>query len=123
MTSSYILVYASVSGEDRLAFMGVWYGNGKKLVDDESIGLRIRQGLAGFSEAATWKDLADQLEQLGFRREDVAVHDVMCLGEDVVRVVFWNGGQISCQWFTGGPDDNAAAAEKPIGILPPMERN
>jgi hypothetical protein len=123
MTSSYILVYTDNAGENLPTFVGVWYGNGKKRVGDESIGLLIRQGLAGFNASATWKDLTAQLAESGFRREDISVHEVMRVGEDIVRVVFWKSGQISCQWLTMGPDDNAAAAGKPIGILPPREGN
>ena len=124
---SFVLVYVSGSNKDLPTFMGVWHGNYEKRGDEASIGTAIRQGLAGFSKNATWKDLTEQLESAGFRRagrvgldaDVVSVHDVMRGGQDVVRVVFLADGLINCQWLTSGPDDNEAAAEKPIGIWPP----
>jgi len=122
MTSSYILVYSeNVSGEHTL--VGVWFANDKRYVGEESIGLRIRQGMAGFTEEATWNDLVDQLEAAGFRREDVSVADVMRLWDDVVRIAFWKSGEISCQWLTEGRDDTAASTDKPIVIPPPQQHN
>jgi len=86
-----------------------------------SIGPLVRQGLAGFTLKATWKDLAEQLENSGFRRVDDA-RDVLRDVADVVRIVFWADGLISCQWLTLGPDDNARSADKPVGVLPTRSR-
>jgi hypothetical protein len=119
---SHVIVYTNfVSNEELPVFVGIWRGNVRGAA--ESIGPQIRQGLAGFHKSSTWKDLAEQLEHAGFRRQDVSLQNedlfvaaVMRSEEDIVRITFRADGQISCQWFTHGPDDNAGVEDRPWAL-------
>lgn len=114
--NSYVLIYEETA-HARPVLGGIWRGS-YPLDGSESIGLLVRQGLAGFSERATWNDLAAQLESSGFVCADIAVEEVMRIGQDVVRVVFLASGQIRCQWLTHGPDDNVGSADEPAAVFP-----
>jgi hypothetical protein len=117
---AYILVYDATHAAVLPTLAGIWRGDNPR-TDTESIGPLVRQGLAGFTLSSTWKDLAEQLENAGFRRV-VDAQYVLRDVADVVRVVFWADGLISCQWLTLGPDDNARSADKPVGIIPSKGR-
>lgn len=119
---AHVLIYDATRGDDVPIFVGIWCGDNPDR-GAESIGPMIRQGLAGFTLSATWEDLAGQLEGAGFSRTNVGAHDALSDAADVVRIVFWADGLISCQWLTHGPDESAFSADKPVGVLPGPRRD
>lgn len=122
---AHVVIYEAVRKGGAPNFVGVWRGENPNR-DVESIGPLIRQGLAGFTLSATWRDLTAQLENSGFQYAKSAVLDVLRDAADVVRIIFWDDGLISCQWLTHGPANKPDESMRAIGVLPsrsPREGN